>query len=75
VRPDGKNQSWVMSDEAIGAGALYGTPDEIAVKLEALRAAGAVRAAQQRGRPGLPAALRARGAARPSRTRRRSQPA
>ena len=41
VRPDGKNQSRVVSDEAICAGALYGTPDEIAVKLEALRAAGA----------------------------------
>jgi alkanesulfonate monooxygenase SsuD/methylene tetrahydromethanopterin reductase-like flavin-dependent oxidoreductase (luciferase family) len=31
----------VISDEAICAGALYGTPDEIAVKLEALRATGA----------------------------------
>ena len=41
VRPDGKNDKRVISDEAIGAGALYGTPDEIAVKLEVLRAAGA----------------------------------
>ncbi len=41
VRPDGKNDKRVISDEAIGAGALYGTPDAIAVKLEALRAAGA----------------------------------
>jgi alkanesulfonate monooxygenase SsuD/methylene tetrahydromethanopterin reductase-like flavin-dependent oxidoreductase (luciferase family) len=40
LRPDGKNQQRVISDEAIGAGALYGTPDAIAVKLEALRAAG-----------------------------------
>lgn len=41
LRPDGKNQKRIISDEAIGAGALYGTPDEIAVKLEALRDAGA----------------------------------
>jgi alkanesulfonate monooxygenase SsuD/methylene tetrahydromethanopterin reductase-like flavin-dependent oxidoreductase (luciferase family) len=41
LRPDGKNDKRMISDEAIGAGALYGTPDEIAVKLEALRAAGA----------------------------------
>jgi alkanesulfonate monooxygenase SsuD/methylene tetrahydromethanopterin reductase-like flavin-dependent oxidoreductase (luciferase family) len=41
VRPDGKNAKRVISDEAICAGALYGTPDEIAVKLEALRAGGA----------------------------------
>jgi alkanesulfonate monooxygenase SsuD/methylene tetrahydromethanopterin reductase-like flavin-dependent oxidoreductase (luciferase family) len=41
LRPDGKNQKRVVSDEAICAGALYGTPDEIAVKLEALRAGGA----------------------------------
>jgi alkanesulfonate monooxygenase SsuD/methylene tetrahydromethanopterin reductase-like flavin-dependent oxidoreductase (luciferase family) len=41
VRPDGMNDKRVISDEAIGAGALYGTPDAIAVKLEALRAAGA----------------------------------
>ena len=31
----------MISDEAIGAGALYGTPEAIALKLEALRAAGA----------------------------------
>jgi alkanesulfonate monooxygenase SsuD/methylene tetrahydromethanopterin reductase-like flavin-dependent oxidoreductase (luciferase family) len=41
LRPDGKNQKRVISDEAICAGALYGTPDEIAVKLEALRDLGA----------------------------------
>jgi alkanesulfonate monooxygenase SsuD/methylene tetrahydromethanopterin reductase-like flavin-dependent oxidoreductase (luciferase family) len=41
LRPDGKNQKRVISDEAICAGALYGTPDEIAVKLQALRDAGA----------------------------------
>lgn len=41
LRRDGKNQKRIISDEAIGAGALYGTPDEIAVKLEALRDAGA----------------------------------
>ena len=41
VRPDGMNEKRVISDEAICAGALYGTPDEIAVKLEALRAGGA----------------------------------
>jgi alkanesulfonate monooxygenase SsuD/methylene tetrahydromethanopterin reductase-like flavin-dependent oxidoreductase (luciferase family) len=41
LRPDGKNEQRVISDEAICAGALYGTPDEIAVKLETLRAAGA----------------------------------
>jgi alkanesulfonate monooxygenase SsuD/methylene tetrahydromethanopterin reductase-like flavin-dependent oxidoreductase (luciferase family) len=41
LRPDGKNQKRVISDEAICAGALYGTPDEIAVKVEALRAGGA----------------------------------
>jgi alkanesulfonate monooxygenase SsuD/methylene tetrahydromethanopterin reductase-like flavin-dependent oxidoreductase (luciferase family) len=41
IRPDGKNQKRVISDEAICAGALYGTPDAIAVKLEALRALGA----------------------------------
>jgi len=41
LRPDGKNDKRVISDEAICAGALYGTPDEIAVKLEALRATGA----------------------------------
>jgi alkanesulfonate monooxygenase SsuD/methylene tetrahydromethanopterin reductase-like flavin-dependent oxidoreductase (luciferase family) len=41
IRPDGKNQKRMLSDAAICAGALYGTPDEIAVKLETLRAAGA----------------------------------
>jgi len=41
LRPDGKNEKRVISDEAICAGALYGTPDEIAVKLEALRVGGA----------------------------------
>jgi alkanesulfonate monooxygenase SsuD/methylene tetrahydromethanopterin reductase-like flavin-dependent oxidoreductase (luciferase family) len=41
IRPDGKNQKRMLSDEAICAGALYGTPDEIAAKLETLRAAGA----------------------------------
>jgi alkanesulfonate monooxygenase SsuD/methylene tetrahydromethanopterin reductase-like flavin-dependent oxidoreductase (luciferase family) len=40
-RPDGNNERRMISDEAIGAGALYGTPEAIAVKLEALRAAGA----------------------------------
>ena len=40
LRPDGKNSKRVISGEAICAGALYGTPDEIAVKLEALRDAG-----------------------------------
>jgi alkanesulfonate monooxygenase SsuD/methylene tetrahydromethanopterin reductase-like flavin-dependent oxidoreductase (luciferase family) len=41
VRPDGQNQGRVQSDEAICASALYGTPDEIAAKLEILREAGA----------------------------------
>jgi alkanesulfonate monooxygenase SsuD/methylene tetrahydromethanopterin reductase-like flavin-dependent oxidoreductase (luciferase family) len=41
LRPDGKNQQRVVSDEAICAGALYGPPDAIAFKLEALRQAGA----------------------------------
>jgi len=41
LRPDRTNQKRVISDEAICAGALYGTPDAIAVKLEALREAGA----------------------------------
>ena len=41
LRPDGKNQKRIISDEAICAGALYGTPDEIAVKLGALRDLGA----------------------------------
>src|SRR5438046_4439270 len=37
IRPDGKNAKRMMSDEAICAGALYGTPDAIAAKLEVLR--------------------------------------
>ena len=41
IRPDVKNAKRMMSDEAICAGALYGTPDEIAAKLEILRNAGA----------------------------------
>jgi len=41
LRPDGKNQQRVISDDAICAGALYGTPDEIAVKVEILRGVGA----------------------------------
>ena len=41
LRPDGKNQQRVVSDEAICAGALYGTPDAIAAKLQTLRDAGA----------------------------------
>ena len=41
MRPDGMNKKRLISDEAICAGALYGTPDEIAAKLEALRDAGA----------------------------------
>ncbi len=41
LRPDGTNQKRLISDEAICAGALYGTPDAIAAKLEALRGAGA----------------------------------
>src|SRR2546425_4302007 len=41
IRPDGKNQKRMMSDEAICAGALYGTPEEIAGKLATLRDAGA----------------------------------
>jgi alkanesulfonate monooxygenase SsuD/methylene tetrahydromethanopterin reductase-like flavin-dependent oxidoreductase (luciferase family) len=41
IRPDGLNQKRVISDEAISASALYGGPDEIAAKLEILRAAGA----------------------------------
>jgi alkanesulfonate monooxygenase SsuD/methylene tetrahydromethanopterin reductase-like flavin-dependent oxidoreductase (luciferase family) len=41
IRPDKKNEKRIISDEAICAGALYGTPDAIAAKLETLRAAGA----------------------------------
>jgi len=44
-RPDGQNRASILSYadtlEAAEAGALYGTPDEIAARLEALRAAGA----------------------------------
>jgi alkanesulfonate monooxygenase SsuD/methylene tetrahydromethanopterin reductase-like flavin-dependent oxidoreductase (luciferase family) len=44
-RPDGQNRASIMSYahtvEAAEAGALYGTPDEIAVKLQALRDVGA----------------------------------
>jgi alkanesulfonate monooxygenase SsuD/methylene tetrahydromethanopterin reductase-like flavin-dependent oxidoreductase (luciferase family) len=44
-RPDGRNTASMMSYadtlEAAEAGALYGTPDEIAAKLQALRDAGA----------------------------------
>src|SRR4029450_7485550 len=44
-RPDGQNHSTIMTYaqtmEAAEAGALYGTPDEIAVKLQALRDVGA----------------------------------
>ena len=44
-RPDGQNTASMMSYadtlEAAEAGALYGTPDEIAVKLQALRDVGA----------------------------------
>jgi alkanesulfonate monooxygenase SsuD/methylene tetrahydromethanopterin reductase-like flavin-dependent oxidoreductase (luciferase family) len=41
IRPDRKNEKRMISDEAICAGALYGTPDEVAAKLEILRDAGA----------------------------------
>lgn len=41
VRPDGKNQKRLMSDEAICASALYGTPEEIAAGLQRLRGLGA----------------------------------
>jgi alkanesulfonate monooxygenase SsuD/methylene tetrahydromethanopterin reductase-like flavin-dependent oxidoreductase (luciferase family) len=44
-RPDGQNKASIMSYadtlEAAAAGALYGTPDEIAAKLQALRDVGA----------------------------------
>ncbi|HEV8437709.1 MAG TPA: LLM class flavin-dependent oxidoreductase [Methylomirabilota bacterium] len=44
-RPDGQNKASIMSYadtlEAAEAGALYGTPDEIAAKLQALRDGGA----------------------------------
>ena len=41
LRPDAQNQKRLMSDEAICASAFYGTPEEIAAKVEALRAVGA----------------------------------
>jgi alkanesulfonate monooxygenase SsuD/methylene tetrahydromethanopterin reductase-like flavin-dependent oxidoreductase (luciferase family) len=41
VRPDGANQKRMLSDEAICASALYGTPEEIAAKLQTLRDLGA----------------------------------
>ena len=41
IRPDGKNSKRLISDEAICAGALYGGPDDVAAKVEALRAVGA----------------------------------
>ena len=41
IRPDGKNQKRMITDEAICAGALYGGPDEVGLKMEALRDAGA----------------------------------
>jgi alkanesulfonate monooxygenase SsuD/methylene tetrahydromethanopterin reductase-like flavin-dependent oxidoreductase (luciferase family) len=41
IRPDKKNEKRLISDEAICASALYGTPDDIAAKLEILRAGGA----------------------------------
>src|SRR5437763_1585263 len=41
IRPDKKNEKRLISDEAICAGALYGTPDAIARKMETLRDAGA----------------------------------
>jgi alkanesulfonate monooxygenase SsuD/methylene tetrahydromethanopterin reductase-like flavin-dependent oxidoreductase (luciferase family) len=44
-RPDAQNQKKVMSEDAVRevaeAGTLYGTPDDIAVKLQALRDVGA----------------------------------
>jgi alkanesulfonate monooxygenase SsuD/methylene tetrahydromethanopterin reductase-like flavin-dependent oxidoreductase (luciferase family) len=44
-RPDGQNTASMMSYadtlEAAEAGALYGTPDEIAARLQALRDVGA----------------------------------
>src|SRR5262249_59613357 len=41
VRPDNRTPGRVASEGAIGASALYGTPEEIARKLEFLRAGGA----------------------------------
>jgi alkanesulfonate monooxygenase SsuD/methylene tetrahydromethanopterin reductase-like flavin-dependent oxidoreductase (luciferase family) len=41
IRPDAANQKRLLSDEAICASAFYGTPDEIARKLETLRGLGA----------------------------------
>ena len=41
LRPDGRNDKRVVSDQAICAGALYGGPDDVARKVEALHAVGA----------------------------------
>ena len=41
LHPDGRNRSRIQPPEAIVAGALYGTPDEIAGMLEKLRDVGA----------------------------------
>jgi alkanesulfonate monooxygenase SsuD/methylene tetrahydromethanopterin reductase-like flavin-dependent oxidoreductase (luciferase family) len=41
VGPDGQGRARDLSVADAEAGALYGTPDEIAVKLEALREVGA----------------------------------
>jgi alkanesulfonate monooxygenase SsuD/methylene tetrahydromethanopterin reductase-like flavin-dependent oxidoreductase (luciferase family) len=41
MRPDGDNSRRMITDEAISASALYGTPDAIAAGLTALREAGA----------------------------------
>ena len=41
MRPDGDNSRRMISDEAISASALYGTPEAIAAGLAALRDAGA----------------------------------
>jgi alkanesulfonate monooxygenase SsuD/methylene tetrahydromethanopterin reductase-like flavin-dependent oxidoreductase (luciferase family) len=40
-RPDGQGNRAVLSDAEIRASALYGTPDEVAVMMQALRDAGA----------------------------------
>ena len=68
-RPDGQNTASMMSYadtlEAAEAGALYGTPDEIAAKLQALRDAGAEYVLlNSAGGLRQPAPLRSRGAAR-----------
>src|SRR5690242_16649914 len=41
VRPDNQNAARVSSDEVITASALYGSPDDVARKLDVLRAGGA----------------------------------